>query len=265
MRSQNHYLNKIYLLIVISSLLFSCKSTQIQKRDLIELDEIVFERYSRTYDSLEYQKSREKTNSAPIEETIEAAISELREENKHEDSTVMDSIMSLALELKNQILYKPKVIEKQTFSFKFQDSLIVYYDSGIKNGYLVINQNKSNFYTLSKADSSTRFSGDINYQYDSEFGISIKEYKDDRKNIFGIDCFKVTVGIRNDIDDNVYEIQDYLAEYEMYVSDKIQYKFHPIIKFESILDKYYPLEIIKRLSFIKGIEYTYTLHTLKTK
>jgi len=47
--------------------------------------------------------------------------------------------------------------------------------------------------------------------------------------------------------------------YELYVTDKIRCKYHPYFNYRSILENYYPLEIIERDNLIEGVEVQYKL------
>ncbi len=108
--------------------------------------------------------------------------------------------------------------------------------------------------------------------------IELQEFRTIKKKIQGFDCFKVVVTIPQNILEslNLYamEIPTSFAEehkelsslkttYEMYVTDKIVCRYHPIVHFTEVLDNYYPIEIIKRESLLEGVENRITITELK--
>ena len=64
------------------------------------------------------------------------------------------------------------------------------------------------------------------------------------------ECFKivliVTENTKNSDEEFVGLFRDAKTIYELYVSDKIRCKYHPYFNYRSILENYYPLEIIEK-------------------
>lgn len=69
----------------------------------------------------------------------------------------------------------------------------------------------------------------------------IVEYKNITKLILGYQCFKVLVKkkFKNNSHLTIYDM-------EMYVTEDINLKFSPICSYKEIINKYYPLEIIRK-------------------
>lgn len=68
------------------------------------------------------------------------------------------------------------------------------------------------------------------------------EYRNETKNILGYKCFKVIM--RNKKKQN--ESRLIIYDFEMYVTEDISINYSPISRYKEILEKYYPLEIIKK-------------------
>jgi len=96
--------------------------------------------------------------------------------------------------------------------------------------------------------------------YQSDTLISNKK---DRKTILGFDCYKViyTIVPKNDED---AEIDEGNIICEMYVTDKIGLPVHALVPTQRLLDQFFPLEIIKRYTKLKGIEEHYIATELKS-
>jgi hypothetical protein len=67
------------------------------------------------------------------------------------------------------------------------------------------------------------------------------EFKDDTKVILGYKCFKVVLKKK-------FQKNPHLTtyDYEMYVTEDIKLNYHPAYRNKDILEKYFPLEIIKK-------------------
>lgn len=95
----------------------------------------------------------------------------------------------------------------------------------------------------------------------------INEFRNEKKIIQGIECFKIVVTAQDDIGNE--EMPDFFrnlkTEYTMYVTDRIKCSFHPVVWYKIILDKYYPLEITESNEVLKGSVYKYELEKLVRK
>ncbi|GAA0729927.1 hypothetical protein GCM10009430_40620 [Aquimarina litoralis] len=171
-----------------------------------------------------------------------------------------------------------------TYKFTFRDTTIEsesYNSLSLNNNrVMVINRNtgkseaflKKDF-TLVK-DPSVLLSVPIE---DKEDIIEIKEFPKYRKNIFGYDCYKVIITKKSDflknpmsklfftnkkiLDKYVKLFNDTIIQ-ELYVTEKISCKYHPVIKSPEILEKYYPLEITVKDNFVQGASTTYITEEL---
>lgn len=149
---------------------------------------------------------------------------------------------------------------------KFQDSIIISYSNSsgnISGDYSVINRKKGTYYKLSKKDSLIAYRKNSPYNYKTEENIKVQEFRDIVKNISGFECFKIIITVPENTDDSDEEFKNLFKDaetiYELYVTGKIKCKYHPYFQYKSILEKYYPLEIIERPNFIEGSEIRYNL------
>ena len=147
---------------------------------------------------------------------------------------------------------------EKTYKYNFYDSLLVYSEivnNKIKGDYRVINRNKKTYSFLAKKDSSTFYRVNIPYVFNMKT-YNIKENKNDKKVIQGFECYRVN--LRAKIEENKFDVdlkeltKNQFQNIEMYVTDKINLIYHPIIKNDSILKKFYPLELRVYESHIKG-------------
>lgn len=67
------------------------------------------------------------------------------------------------------------------------------------------------------------------------------EYRNDTKMILGYTCFKIVLKKKN-----VRNPHLTVFDIEMYVTEDIKLNYNPVSRYEDILNKYYPLEIIKK-------------------
>ncbi|MBQ4818858.1 hypothetical protein [Aquimarina sp. MMG016] len=100
------------------------------------------------------------------------------------------------------------------------------------------------------------------YYTKEKFLLKIWEDKKTIKKINGYDCYRVYVVY---LDNGMVGAEQALSYYTLYVTDQIKKPYHPIIKFKSILDKYYPLEVKQEMEFYEGFEMKYTLKELIIK
>lgn len=99
------------------------------------------------------------------------------------------------------------------------------------------------------------------FQYSNNKIIEIKEYKEEKKVINGYNCYKVIYSFKDLNDDSSY----FIIIREIWVTDKIKTLFHPVVMEKSILEKYYPMQILEYSDELKGFQTNYTLDTFTLK
>lgn len=271
MEKHNHYQAKnITILISVLFTLTYCKSSDIYKSDPLQLNELVFEEHVHIYDSNAYKESKKKISREMINSLKEKALLESSLRGETLDSNQVNRIGEVISALiENVSTESIDNVEQIDIHYKFQDSLIVSYkksDGFVDElgGYHVINRNNSTFYTLLGMDSATVFISRRPYEWRDEIDLSIKEYRSQKKNIKGTDCFKIVVKVNDFVDEDAPDsLNEGTLEYTMYVTDRFQSLFHPIVWYKTVLTKYYPLEIIERSNVKQGKETIYLLKTLK--
>lgn len=249
--------------------MFCNAQKEILKDRPIEIKEIVFKKSTISDKNLLNQTIKD-FNEKFIVELKNSITEEIKEQNQDIEVEKMNQkIDSLKpfLEMMSTELF---ISENELLNYKFHDSLIISYvavNNEIRGDYRIINKNKNTFHYLAKIDSTTTYYNNTPYKYRSEKGLIINEFKNEKKIIHGIECFKIVVVAKDDLD--VEEMPEFLrnltTEYTMYVTDRIKCSFHPVVWYKMILDKYYPLELIESSEFSKGSITKYELEKLVLK
>ena len=125
----------------------------------------------------------------------------------------------------------------------FPDSSVYYQtlDGEVKSDYTITSYKDNKTYTLSRLISG-HISNERKIEQNIEDSIEITEDRNNRKNILGYDCFKITVKYPQE-DDEEFEMLFGRRIKEMYVTDQFLAKNHPIEYSRQILSKYFPLEL----------------------
>lgn len=153
-----------------------------------------------------------------------------------------------------------------TYHHAYEDSLIRSYQSNKGNiigDYTLIDLKKSTFVMQAKIDRSIIYTQPEPYAYVKNKDVTITEYRNERKNILGYDCFKVIYKYKINGEDGDLPpiIANEFQTTEFWVTEKIQSLFHPVCREKEILVKYFPLQIIETSSLFKGM---ITAKTLKS-
>lgn len=114
-----------------------------------------------------------------------------------------------------------------------------------------------------------KFDEPIKQSFSEHVILKIVEDRSSKKIISGYDCYKVIYEYKENNegnDENYIEfIRNTIYKREMWVTDKIRSLYHPVVFEKSILEKYYPLDILETQSDIKGYERKFILQTLTLK
>ncbi|UPQ80066.1 hypothetical protein M0M57_04340 [Flavobacterium azooxidireducens] len=258
---------KLLFLFLLTILFSFCNAKkEVSKYKPIEIKEIVFKK-STTNDKDLLSKSMKDFNEKLIVELKNSITEEIKEQNQdsnlEEINQKIDSLNPF-LEMVSSELF----ISNNEFNhFRFQDSLIVSYvtiNNKIHGDYRIINRNKNTFHYLAKIDSTTTYYNYTPYKYRDEKGLIINEFRNEKKIIQGIECFKIVVRAQDDIGNEEMPdfFQNLTTEYTMYVTERIKCSFHPVVWYKIILDKYYPLEIEESNEVLKGSVIKYELEKL---
>ncbi len=157
----------------------------------------------------------------------------------------------------------------KVFHQNFRGSEILFFKTVKGNayaGYEIIDIKTKTIAGLSAMNSQTKFN-ERPFSYSNNSILRISENKKLRKQIKGFDCFRVIYEYKEKSNDEDYMIfaGNIIYKREMWVTDKIKSLFHPIIFEKSILEKYYPLDILETQSDIKGYEKKYVLEKFDLK
>lgn len=231
---------KLLILILISSnLLYSQNETIVPKNGTI-----VFIKKEIITDTLLYKKSFEKVlDKVSLEIKKEALM-----ERGYKISQISDSINQQL----NQMFEMMKSIAiQEIFSNKPKDVIKfhhIYNDSEIEEFISTNDQ----YIEKKKITNSTDF------QDDDLLAITgIDEYKNETKTIKGLKCFRVVM-YYFDLE-MPSGFKSLLNIMELWVTEDIKSKFHPFIKSNEILEKYFPLQVKHTIKDVEGMYTSYEI------
>lgn len=256
-------------LFILCLLLLNCKSSQIEKKEIYpKSGEIIFKREEVITNNALFQKSLESFSQLAQNSLKEIYIRDKKEMGEVVDEEELNMMLTLSKQSIISMFSKRRKTGKMYH--KFQDSLIISYSDAkgkLIEDYSVINRTKGTYYNLVKKDSSTIYRRNSPYNYKPEENILIKEFRNSTKNINGINCFKILITV--DESDSMGDFSDLLRDAKntitLFVTDKIKSKYHPYFKYKSVLENYYPLEIVEENNFMIGHKVKYSLVKLELK
>lgn len=253
----------LFIILIISTNVFAQKNSS-------DLEKISFVSENIITDSLKYEKTEQKIKhrlTDLLEIFFEALSTDQDDEGAFDKTNTKKSFERFEIEelLKDTI---KEEVEKEYASFykfkKINDSIIMQYDSlkqTDKYGYYVttdkfINTNNSLVYYDFPYNSLIKKN---NYSFLEIKDLVIREYRNEKKIINNINCFKLIVNyIEVNIDEDSPQInividKEVYNEDELWVTEDIISTYHPAYKIKEILEKYYPLEISNKNSFMDGL------------
>lgn len=259
-----------YILIFIC--LISCKTSKVIENPIYPIKgEIVYEKKDTIYDANLYNTSFSKFESRFGEALKKQVIKEREEYNEPIDTVLLNQMIEMSKQNLQPMLSMLSAKDGKLY-YKFKDSVIIGYNElngKISSHYKVINRNKNTYYQLSKIDSSSIKHKTKPYNYQNETNITVKEYRNDIKTINNFKCFKVIFEVPENMDNTDKQFSELFKDakkiYTLYVTDYIKSKYHPVINYKIILDKYFPLEITEKNNYIKGTETKYELIKISLK
>ena len=256
----------LILLLLPNFFLFCNVKKKVSKDKPIEIKEIVFKKSTISDKDLLNQSIKD-FNEKFIVELKNSITEEIKEQNQDIEVEKMNQKIDSLKPFFEMMSTELFISENELLHYKFQDSLIISYvtvNNEIRGDYRIINTNKNTFQYLAKIDSTTTYYNNTPYKYRSEKGLTINEFRNEKKIIHGIECFKIVVIAQDDIGDEEMPqfLRNLTTEYTMYVSDRIKCSFHPVVWYKMILDKYYPLQLIESSEFLKGAVTKYELEKL---
>lgn len=170
------------------------------------------------------------------------------------DSSKTQVMNFITKELENSDIF---IDDEEDFSYvkfiqKINDNTLTqyftHYDEVIQHYEVFDLKNES--YKLIDKDSVTIINKIEKYTYYDDKILSLKIDKKITKKVLGFNCFQVIIEYKefsniNDKEDLEFEkfISKFPNKMKLWVTEDFILKYHPIIKFQSILEKYYPLEI----------------------
>lgn len=176
-----------------------------------------------------------------------------------EDTSEINATIGPFEDLMKQEIFKTGVLE--TYIDDFQKDKIVNFiieNQGDKRGRLYYNYVDKMVYNAYNSEK-------IEDYFESEKIISLKEYRTEKKLIKGHNCFKVIYTYREKEDGKEFQMPEMMIDRELWVTEEIVAPFHPIVRSLKILLKYYPLEIIEKISKVDGFETKYTVEHISFK
>lgn len=230
---------KKYLLILIATLSFSQNKTIVPSSG-----KIVFEKKEVIIDTLLFKKSYEKV----LADSFTLAKKEVLAERGYANNQIPDSVN---FQIDQSFAMLKLFILKEITSGSNKD--VVKFHHVYNN--LLIDELISSNNEIIKSELIT--TTDSVFFESQKIITEIQEFTNETKTINGFKCFKV-VEYYFDLDEPP-GLNNLLNINELWVTDQIKSKFHPLIKEPEIIDKYYPLEIKHS---IKNVEGMFTLYEI---
>lgn len=259
----------VFGILALAIVITSCKPIQTKNNERFypKKGELSFVKENVIKDKDVYQKSLDSFKNVVGEALKRQVIKEREMQNIPYDSTILNQLVEFSkASLERMLFQNDSNIARGKMTYRFQDSIIISDNSSsypIHKDYTIINRKKGTYYKLSKDDSITVYKKNTRYYYKNENNITIKEYPNITKNIKGFECFRVLVTVPENVENSDEEFmrlfENAKTTYDLYVTDKIKCVYHPFFKYKSILEKYYPLEIIEKSLPVKAFETQYKL------
>ncbi|WP_105700871.1 hypothetical protein [Chryseobacterium sp. MYb7] len=228
--------------------------------------EITFKEVSKIIDRKLFDKDLQ-ISKEKFKKTLQNSL--LKESNGKGKEIEIEQMVSQNAEMMEMMMFPQD--SSQIYAFKFDNFKIISSNSAdeiMSERYEVIDTQKNISTTFSKIDSTTTFNEKI-YAYSSNIILRTIVDKKSKKTINGYDCYKVIYEYKENNEGNDEDylefIRNTIYKREMWVTDKIRSLYHPVVFEKSILEKYYPLDILETQSDIKGYERKFTLQTLTLK
>lgn len=237
----------------LTMLLFSASFFGQQKAIIPKKGIVVFKCTEEIYDMKLYQNSKKEFFKSLMQSAGKTVKKEREEMGIQTDSILLNSTIE-ALSNIDEMSSKNGI----NYFIEYSDSLVTKKEirDGIDQFSVSINYNSRKFIN----DYTERV-----YNFSEIKILDFKENKNETKNINGYNCYKVKYSFLeteiNDEDLNMF-MSNFPTKREMWVTDKIISKFHPIINENEILNKYYPLEIIEFSEMMKGVKTFYKIQEL---
>lgn len=246
----------VILLLIVSNSIFS------QNKTIVPVSgTIVFIKEERVIDKDLYLKSWQDLLPKMQKAIEEQIYLERLTEGKVTDTTQL-KLESLKM-AENFEMMLPILLEEEKHDFKFyhefkNDTIIKY--------VTLDNQLINSRITIDKVSGTVTNEFDEYVEIEKNEMVKLTEFRDEIKSINGYNCFKVIYNSNESSQsDFVFMSTILTTTRELWVTDKIKCKFHPVIDESEILEKYYPLEIIEYSDSMKGFETIYKLEKLEIK
>lgn len=219
------------------------------------LSEIIFKEVSILEDSSQYLASLGEAKASFKESLAEA----IKRESNALSENVIDSLVELQMKLV-PFVFEYTNSDTLYYITKYRDSVVLSYQainsvSNVRGDYMIISPAKKIAQFLAKKDSNTIYR-EIPFESFRKEKLTIEEHPTVTRNIAGYECFKV-ITTRTD------SLEGWLVNQQqiMYVTKRIKNRYHPLIRSEEILTKYFPLEIKKE--HIRGTYKHYSLERIE--
>lgn len=183
------------------------------------------------------------------------------------DQNLVDFFMTELLNEEDDRQVKYHHIYKNASIYEFATS----FDDPIKDYYKFI-ETKTGLEKNVSNDSITVIKPEEPYNYSFDEIIKLEEFRKEIREINGFTCFKVMLEYKSGLNENEGFDEDYASfvnskklTKELWVTEKIHSLYHPVLKYKSILEKYYPLEISEFTEAMIGFKTMYVIDDFDLK
>ncbi len=220
----------------------------------IQAQEDFYVSYNISYKS-DIEKSKKSFKEAVTNTINKRAIPLIRDEN---DTLSSEKRKEMAIEMILQSMPAAETMHNLLLSNK--ETMV---SIEVKDSMHTLTRNSKNDSIYENSESLNKVLNGYRYYEDEANIVQVEEDTSDVKYIKGIKCYKVSVVFYEEKSEDIMSFMS-LIKYDMYVSDQVKCLYNPILKFKSLLERFYPLELKSQLIAFKGLEITYTLDQIHT-
>ena len=219
---------------------------------------------------ISFKKENVVADSLLLQESTNSFIQTIISEVKGKKDSLLQSdeeIRSMELFMKdiigieqgNSEWKQPKLI-----NVLYKDSIVKQYETDAIDGNIKLIKNDAQINNvLNPVDTiETRLPSVSSHYLNSDVRFLL-EFPNDTLTIKGYNCFKVEMLLHSEISNSDSKLSE--VYWKMYVTKDIECCYHPIIKHDTILQKYYPLQMVKIEKATEGMEEQYTIQDIDLK
>jgi hypothetical protein len=232
-------------------------------------------------DKLKYKESLKTFFPELIQQSIKSVVKERELNGEMVDSTNLNALSGMLKDESVTELFMNELLNEDDdrqvkYHHIYKNETIYEYitsfDYPIKDYYKFIDTKKVLEKNVSH-DSITVVKPEEPYSYSYDEIVKLEEFKNEIRQINGFKCFKVLLEYKSGQNaDEGLDDQDYISfvnskkqTKELWVTENIKSLYHPVLKYKTILEKYYPMEISEFSEAMIGFKTMYVIDEFDLK